>query len=163
MRWLAAGLVVTGVVVATPLVAFLWSGEAPRVSDDLAALRDTVAIPAGATSARWEIFGTPETTGGVPGPTDYFTLIAELQPALAPGVKSVGVQRDEMPVMPEAARPWLSDGFRALMEQNRNARLRLAAHKNCRAYQTTVRKSGRLVQGFLCTDGGRTLVYLDVT
>jgi hypothetical protein len=49
------------------------------------------------------------------------------------------------------------------MEQNRNARLRLSSHKNCRAYQATVRKSGRLVRGFLCTDAGRTLLYLDVT
>lgn len=162
MRWRTTGAIAAVFIVA-PLVAFLWSSQASRESDDLAALQDIVAVPDGATSARWEIFGTPEATGLVPGPTDYYTLIAELQPALASTVEAAGALDDDIPVMPEAARPWLSDGFRALMEQSRNARLRLSAHKNCRAYQTTVRKSGRLVQGFLCTDAGRTLLYLDVT
>lgn len=163
MRWRTALMVAAGIVAVVPLAAFLWSGEAPRVSDDLAALQATVALPAGATSARWEIFGTPEYTGGVPGPTDYFTLIAELQPALAPAAEAAGTQDNEVPVMPEAARPWLSDGFRALMKQSVHTRLRLSLHKNCRAYRTTVRKSGRHVQGFLCTGAGRTLLYLDVT
>jgi len=162
VRWRTTCAIAAGVVTA-PLVALFWLGEASRESDDLATLQDIVAIPAGATSARWEIFGTPEAIGLVPGPTDYHTLIAELQPALAPAVGTAAAQRDEITVMPEAARHWLSDGFRALMEQNRNARLRLSAHKNCRAYQTTLRKSGRHVQGFLCTDAGHTLLYLDVT
>ena len=162
MKWRTACAIGAGFVIA-PLVALFWTGEAPRVSDDLAELQDIVAIPAGATSARWEIFGTPEATGIVPGPTDYYTLIAELRPALAPAMEATGAQRDEMTVMPEAARPWLSDGFRALMEQSRNTQLSLSAHKNCRAYETTVRKSGRRVQGFLCTDAGRTLLYLDVS
>lgn len=160
MKWLAAILVAAGVVVGATMV-FLWLSQRPDVSDDLAALQNTVAIPSGATSARWEIFGTPEATGFVPGPTDYYTLIAELQPALAPA--AAGAQDGNIPVMPEAARPWLSDKFRALMEQNRHTRLRLSLHKNCRAYQTTVRKSGRVVRGFLCTDAGRTLLYLNVT
>jgi len=163
MKWLIALLVVAGVVVAAPLVVFLGVFEPPHVSDDVAKLQATVSIPAGATSARWEVFGTPEATGFVTGPTDYYTLIAELQPALAPVAQIIDAQRDEIPVVGEAARPWLSDGFRALMEQNRNSRLRLSSYKNCRAYRTTVRKSGRRVQGFLCTDAGRTLLYLDVS
>lgn len=163
MKWRVALLVVAGVAVAAPVVVYLWSFERPHVSDDLTKLQDTVVIPAGATSARWEIYGTPEYTGGVPGPTDYITLIAELQPALAPAAASAGAQEGEIAVTPEAARPWLSDGFRALMKQSVHARLHLAAHKNCRAYETTVRKSGRRVPGFWCTDAGRTLLYLDVT
>jgi len=163
MKWLATLLVVAGVTVAAPVVVYLLSLESPHVSDDLAKLQNTVVIPSGVTSARWEIYGTPEYTGGAPAPTDYFTLIAELQPALAPASTSAGAQQDNIAVTREAARPWLSDGFRALMEQNRNARLHLAAHKNCRAYQTTMRTSGRRVQGFLCTDAGRTLLYLDVS
>jgi len=163
MKWLVALLVVVGIVIAAPVVVFLGVFEPPRVSDDVAKLQSIVSIPAGAASARWEIFGTPEATGLVPGPTDYYTLIAELQPALAPVAQTIDAQRDEIPVVREAARPWLSDGFRALMEQNHNSRLRLSSHKNCRAYQTTVRESGRHVQGFLCTDAGRTLLYLDVS
>jgi len=163
MKWLVALLVVAGVVIAAPVVVYLGVFEPSHVSDDLAKLQAIVAIPAGATSARWEVFGTPEETGFVPGPTDYHTLIAELQPALTPAAETADAQRDEIPVMPESARPWLSNGFRALMEQNRNARLHLAAHKNCRVYQTTMRKSGRRVQGFLCSDAGRTLLYLDVS
>lgn len=162
MRWRTTCAIAAGFV-AAPLVALFWAGERPHVSDDLAALQYIVAVPAGVTSARWEIFGTPEATELVPGPTDYYTLIAELQPALAPAAEATGAQRDAIPVMPEAARPWLSDGFRALMEQSRNAHLSLSTHKNCRAYETTVRKSGRRVRGFLCTDAGRTLLYLDVS
>lgn len=54
----------------------------PGVSNDITALRDVVDMPVDLNWARWKIFGTPEHTAGVPGPTDYITRVAELE--LAP-------------------------------------------------------------------------------
>lgn len=129
------------------------------VSDDLAALRAMVRIPAETGSARWEVFGTPEYNGGVPGPTDYLTLVAELEagdkpPATGPA-ETGGVH-----IVPEAARPWLSNGFRTLLSESKNATLPLSPKNGCLPYQSVVTKSGRPVSGFICTRAGKSLLYL---
>lgn len=45
-------------------------------SRDLTALQAKVKIDLPIRSATWDIFGTPEYKGGVPGPTDLQTLVA---------------------------------------------------------------------------------------
>ena len=132
----------------------------PQVSDDIAALRDVVDIPVDLKSARWEIFGTPEYTGGVPGPTDYITLVAELELAPASADFAAEADRDHAYVVPEAARPWISDKLRSILEQGTNATLDLAPTKTCHAYTARLKKSGRPVDSFICTQGGRTVLYL---
>lgn len=54
-------------------------GDPKPQSEDIAALRAIVNLPMEVKSARWEIFGTPDDSGWVPGPTDFHTLIAELE------------------------------------------------------------------------------------
>jgi hypothetical protein len=45
---------------------------------DMAALREIVALDIPTLSGKYEVFGTLESDEGVPGPTDYVTLVAEL-------------------------------------------------------------------------------------
>lgn len=52
-----------------------------KESNDIAALQQFIELDILPRSARWEVFGTPEYSAGVPAPTDFITLIAEV-PAL---------------------------------------------------------------------------------
>lgn len=134
----------------------------PPQSEDVAALREMISIDFPLKSARWDVFGTPEYSGGVPGPTDYITLVAELEPA-DNWFSSLKEQTGTTPVVPEAARPWLSSSFRSLMEKNRSSNVDLSGQADCRKYATTVKKSGRPVQGFVCSDKGKLLMYLTLS
>lgn len=137
-------------------------------SDDLAALRATVRIPAEVRSARWEVFGTPEYNGGVPGPTDYLTLVAELDGQLNAerdaGDKSAeGTLPDRgasVHIVPEAARPWLTSDFRTLLMNSKNTALALSPKNACQPYQSALVKTGKPVSGFVCRRTGRALLYL---
>ena len=213
MRWLAAFLVVTGVVVAAPLIAFLCSmninerqniygaymcrfpcvrafrrrtlplrilvallsvmsillaagcsehGKKSKASDDAGALQNLIDIPVKLTSARWEMFGTPEYDGGVPGPTDYMTLIAEIEPFEKSTLFKTGATDTNVYLVPGVARPWISSGFRSMLEKHKNTNINLGGMPGCHAYDTTIKKSGRLVTGFACTDANRVLVYLSL-
>ena len=51
-------------------------GEGQHFSDDVEALRRVVELDTNPAAIRWEIFGTPEYVGGVPGPIDFVTLVA---------------------------------------------------------------------------------------
>ncbi|XLZ71973.1 hypothetical protein ABT364_08385 [Massilia sp. SR12] len=138
------------------------SDAKPPQSEDAAALRAMINIEFPIKSARWDVFGTPEYTGGVPGPTDYITLVAELEPGdnwFASLKEPTGVT----PVVPEAARPWLTASFRSLMEKNKSSNIDLSSQADCRKYATTVTKSGRPVQGFVCNDAGKLLMYLTLS
>jgi len=154
-RFLIAGAVV--------LLGACSNNEAkPAPSNDVAALGDLINLQFPVRSARWESFGTPEYTGGVPGPTDFVTLVAELEPEqdwLSDSQDPTG----ETYVAPEAARPWLSAYFRTLLEKNKNSRADLSAQGNCRMYSTTIKKSGRPVNGFMCNNAGHLLMYLTLS
>lgn len=131
----------------------------PGVSDNLAQLRAVIELQVPTKSARWEVFGTPEYKGGVPGPTDFVTLIAELELEktwINQGMALTG----HTYIAPEAARPWLSDGFRIMLEENRNTTSDLSSKANCRKFNTTLKKSARPVEGFACESAGKILVYL---
>lgn len=130
-------------------------------SENIAALREIINIEVPVKSARWEIFGTPEQTGLVPGPTDFYTLVAELKPE-NDWFNSITEPMDETFIVPEAARPWLTHYFRDLMEKNRNSTTDLANQADCRRFATTVRKSGRPVHGFICDSAQGILLYLRV-
>ncbi|MYN04513.1 hypothetical protein GTP41_20690 [Pseudoduganella sp. DS3] len=134
----------------------------PPQSEDAAALGAIISIEFPIKSARWDVFGTPEYSGGVPGPTDYITLMAELEPA-DNWFASLKEPTGTTAVVPEAARPWLTSSFRGLMEKSRNSNVDLSSHADCRKYATTVKKSGRPVQGFVCNDDGKLLMYLTLS
>lgn len=158
--------------VAAALAAILLAGCAPDKtgpSDSLPELRKIVAIALPARQIKWEVFGTPEYTGGVPAPTDFVTLVAELEPvhdALPPAELAMPPAEpgtdDKAYIVPEAARPWLSAPFRAWLQEHRNQAVHLPAGP-CSAYRTTISKSGRPVAGFLCRSEGRMLIYLTLS
>lgn len=130
-----------------------------KVSDNLVELREIIDLQIAAKSARWETFGTPEYNGGVPGPTDYITLVAELES------ESSELETNKIPtgityIAPEAARPWLSDEFRTILAQNKNTDVDLSRKADCRKYATTLKKTGKPVGGFVCSKSGRMLLYL---
>jgi hypothetical protein len=130
-----------------------------KVSANLVTLREIIDLQIPAKSARWETFGTPEYNGGVPGPTDYITLVAELES------DSSENETNKVPtgityIAPEAARPWLSDDFRTILAQNKNTDVDLSRKAECRKYATTLKKTGKPVGGFVCSKSGQMLLYL---
>jgi hypothetical protein len=133
-----------------------------KVSDDVNALRKVVDIPGSLKSARWEIFGTPEYTGGVPGPTDYLTLVAEIEPAEKPIDFPVSAGNSSVYIVPEAARPWISGEFRSILEEHKNSTLDLSTVKECHPYAAKLKQSGNPVNGFACASAGKVFVYLSL-
>lgn len=132
-------------------------------SDDLSALRAMVRIPEEATSGRWEVFGTPEYKGGTPGPTDFITLVAELESSDALSGTTRQNTGGGVAIVPEAARPWLSTDFRNLLKNSiysKNSELPLSKENSCQPYQSTMTKSNRPVSGFVCARSKRSLIYL---
>ncbi|WP_426170268.1 hypothetical protein [Pseudoduganella sp. R-34] len=134
-------------------------GDPKPQSEDIAALRAIVNLPMEVKSARWEIFGTPDDSGWVPGPTDFHTLIAELEQE-QDWFSSLKEPAREIFIVPEAARPWLTREFRDLLNRNKNSTAILSSRANCRKYVTTVTKSGRELVGVACNSSGKILVYL---
>jgi hypothetical protein len=133
-----------------------------KVSDDVSALRKVVDIPVSLKSAQWEIFGTPEYTGGVPGPTDYLTLIAEIEPAEKSMNFPVSADHNSMYIVPEAARTWISGEFRPILEKHKNSALDLSTVKECHPYAARLKQSGNPVNGFACAGSGKVFVYLSL-
>ena len=133
-----------------------------KASDDAKALQQLVDVPANLKSARWEMFGTPEYEGGVPGRTDYMTLVAEMEPVTNTKIFTSGTNDKTIYIVPEAARPWLSSHFQSILKKNKNANVDLATAAGCHAYETKVKKSGRKVSGFSCEESGKVLVYLSL-
>lgn len=146
---------------ATILLLGGCSFEDPKPqSEDIAALRKLINIPIHAKSARWDMFGTPETRErGIPGPTDFHTLVAELDHEQE-WFSTLKEPTGEIFIVPEAARPWLTKEFHDLLERNKTSRADLSSQADCRKYATSVAKSGRQINGFACKAAGRILLYL---
>lgn len=131
-----------------------------KVSDDVNALRKIVDIPGALKSAHWEIFGTPEYTGGVPGPTDYLTLVAEIEPAEKSMNFPANAGNNSVYIVPEAARPWISGEFRSILEKHKNSAFDLSTVKECHPYAARSKQSANTVRGFACAIHGKVFVYL---
>jgi hypothetical protein len=128
-------------------------------SDDLAELQKIVELDLATTSIHWEIFGTPEYTGGVPGPTDFVTLIAEV-PSLDELTLRTRPQANAMWIVPGAARPWLSGVNRSMLAKFRNTSVDFSRLPNCRVANGKLRKTGKQVHGFICNGPVKALIYL---
>jgi hypothetical protein len=130
-----------------------------KSSNDIAALRNLVETDLAPRSVHWEVFGSPEYTGGVPGPTDYFVLVAEVEPddhdrlQTRPRVGKVVIVR-------EAARPWLTEGFRAMLAKHKDSVIDVSIMPDCRKFEAIVKKTAEPVEGFICSDRGKSLIYL---
>lgn len=132
--------------------------EKEGVSRNIAELQATVRLAVPAKAIKWEIFGTPEDTGGFGvGPTDYITLVAELEPSDAQWFASQEGELGHVWIAPESARAWLSDYFRALLIKSDG---NMSELKNCKPFQTEMTTSGRIVKGFSCEHDGKLLIHV---
>lgn len=130
-----------------------------RESDDISAFQAIVDINLPLRVVRWEIFGTPEYRGGVPAPTDFVTLIAEV-----PNLDALTLEKRSMAgamwIVPEAARPWLSGANRSMLGNFRNTSVDFSGLPNCRVVNGKLRKTGEQVRGFVCNGPVKALIYL---
>lgn len=134
-------------------------GDPKPQSEDIGALRAIINIPAAAKSARWDMFETPEPDGLIPGPTDFHTLVAELE-LDQDWLSSLKEPTGDIFIVPEAGRRWLTKEFRDLLHKNKTSRANLSSQADCRKYSTTVTRSGRQVDGFVCKSADKILMYL---
>ena len=128
-----------------------------RSSTDQAELARMVKLDLPINTVRWEVFGTPEHAGGVPGPTDYVTLIAEIAPAIPVAPANTA---ETAWITPGSARPWLSPNVKTLFTQHSNSQPVISHLGNCAPLQAELTKSGEKVQGFLCSGKASSVVYL---
>jgi hypothetical protein len=133
--------------------------ERQKFSDDVDVLRSVAELDTNPAAMRWEIFGTPEHVGGVPGPTDFVTLVAEVS-RFDQGEFEKRAKSGTKWIAPEASRPWLSENFRSMLGKHRNTAVDLSSHYNCRAAHGKLKKSGGQVEGFVCNGPANGLIYL---
>jgi len=155
-------LLVTTSTIMTFLGGCTMDDNTGRVSDDVKALRRIIDLPIEVKSVHWEIFGTPEYTGGVPGPTDYMTLVAEIQLPNTTNQFSINPGHGSVYIVPEVARLWISSDFRYSLEKHKNSTLDLSMEKSCHAYTAKLKKTDRPVSGFACTKSDRVFLYLSL-
>ncbi len=128
------------------------------VSRDIGALQRVVKISVPAKAIKWEIFGTPEDKGGgAPGPTDYVTLVAEVETTDRSWIGRLQESAGKEWIAPESVRPWLSPYFQILLNKSNTDVNKL---NNCKKYEVEVTKSGRLVNGFACEHEGLLLIHV---
>lgn len=132
-----------------------------KVSSDLATLKKLIEIDIGISTLKWETFNTPEYTGGVPGPTDFVTLIAEFESNDPNWFTRLPVPEQKFYITPNASRTWLSSPFRELMSKNQNTAMNLAAN-GCRVYRTRMTKSRRIADTVVCNADTKILLYYNV-
>ena len=132
--------------------------ENAGMSENLNELKNVVKISVPAQRVKWEIFETPEYKGsGAPGPTDYMTLIAEIELIDLNWFNQFTENTDEVWIAPESARPWLSIYFRAMLEKRGTT---LGRQFKCKKFRVEVTKSGRPVEGFVCENNGLVLIHV---
>lgn len=131
-----------------------------NVKTDINSLRELVKIDIKVSSIQWEIFGTPEYSGGVPGPMTTMTLIAEIQSSEGQWFENQHPATGEIYIVPEAARSWLSPTFKSMMMKLKNSSVDMTKLINCKQYETTFVKTGNPVSGINCKDGDRYFIYL---
>jgi hypothetical protein len=131
-----------------------------KVSSSIADLQAQIDVGIPATAAKWEIFETPEYTGGVPAPTDFVTLVAELE-NVSPSWKAEQSEPiAKVWVAPEVLRSWLSPASKTFLQRANPNIIELNARDNCSSHSAKVRKSGRVIEGFVCVRGSNIFLYL---
>lgn len=153
---------IPGLSVAAVLLAVLAYGcdmKNEQPSSDLSAFQDLVDVPLSIKSVRWEVFGTPEYKGGVPGPTDYITLVAEVEPSNQGAVQH-GTPTGTVWIAPEAARPWLPKGFREMLANHPGDDFDLSSAYKCSRMVAKSKRDKKPVEGFICAEADKYLIYL---
>lgn len=135
--------------------------ETKNVSTDVDAFNGLVTIDIQPRSVSWEVFGTPEYTGGIPGPTDYVTLIAQAE---SPNNTNFSQRPDSglVWIAPESARTWLEPEFHRLLENSKNETVDISKKGNCRLLTGLLKKTAKPVTGFACQGAAKMLIYLRI-
>lgn len=129
-------------------------------SNDMSELASTVSLGLPAAKGTFEIVYTPESRGMLPGPTDYVSLVAELEiPGGSPPPRADSHALADTYALSGMTRPWLSQPFRALLKAASSDRMALG-RAGCEPFAAKITKSGRDVSGFSCRRGARMLIYL---
>ena len=95
----------------------------------------------------------------VPGPTDYVTLVAEIDNVEANWFAGLQENPGAFSAVPGSARGWLSPYFKSLLASLEDGKEQIPG---CKRYKSTVAKSGRTVMGFVCEHNNKLLVYLNL-
>jgi len=162
------GLLILLLLLALSITYFLkrtpaLTDPAPPIETSVVALRERIDILIPIKSVQWQEFGSPEYLGaGAPGPTDNVVLVAEIQTADLKWFKPEPKSEFIMRVVPEAARPWLSEPFKIEMKKSMPENDYRPAIP-CKDYSTTFTKSKNPVEGFICAVPGKVLLYLWIT
>ncbi len=158
-----AFLAVLGII-AVVIALFLWGMSTPRpaplAKSDSTELRQFINIDIPITSVKWEIFRSPDDSF-FPAPDVYSILIADIELSDPSWYKPRPVLTTRGDVMPESAREWLSQPFKDLMHRAPRDDNALAAFK-CSEFSTSIKSSGRVVDGYICPSPGRVLLYITV-
>jgi hypothetical protein len=131
-------------------------------SEDLGKFQSLIKMDLSFKAIRWEVFNTPEYTGGVPGPTDYVILVAEVAP-IDPQYFQLRPETGETWVALESARPWLDKEFHQLLKKYGNKSVDVSIMPNCRKLEAKLRQSNKPVYGFICNGSSKSLIYLTLS
>jgi hypothetical protein len=134
-----------------------------RPSTSIAALRNLIDITLDIKHVQWEVFNTPEDSRGVPGPTDYVTLVAEITPSER-GSPNGGVPRTKpICIVPNAARPWMDRRFRPLASACLGGSNEISGGNHCYPMQVKLKKTKQPAAGLICHEREKALLYVTLT
>lgn len=149
------------VVLAILLTACVSKEDQDKSSTNIAALRDLLDLQFPYTSARWEVVAPPEYKGGIPGPTDYMTLLAEIGPRDDQRFSTLPIA-EPLRALPNSARSWMNAESRTLLGTSSTTSTGLRHHPECRTITGMLTRSRNKVTGHLCTSRDRMLLYMVV-
>lgn len=138
------------------LTACKMNNSAPN--NDLDSLNKIVRIETNLQAARWEIFTTPEYQQGVPGPTDYISLVLEVEKPIENNT-SKNAQSGLIWIAPEAARPWMTRESILFIENLKNQTVDLSRLNNCNKIFARLVKSNKKIEGIFCQFHTSSFMY----
>lgn len=132
-----------------------------KYSEDANAFNQLISLETPLSPIRWEVFGTPEYDDGVPGPTDYLTLIAEVQPIRDEIFKGLPTGKSVW-IAPESARNWLNPKFQRFLTGSKNTSIDMTEVSDCRVLTGLAKKTSRPVTGMVCRGENSMLLYVTI-
>lgn len=135
--------------------------EKSKASSDADSFNKIFALDVAFKSIAWEMFDTPEYKGGIPAPTDFVTLIAQIEPGNDAKFED---RPPSMPIWiaPESSRRWLDTDFRNFLERSKGKTIDISREKDCRALTGILRRTSEPVNGFMCKSEKKILIYIRV-
>jgi len=145
------------------IVAFVFSlhsnlaiSEDEDVRTDMGELQEYLTLDQPINEVKWEIFGTPEWSHGLPAPTDYISIV--ISAPLTPNIKLKNTTRGRLFSTINSARPWLSSIEVKIMKMSST----YGTNKdkfNCAERKYFSKNTDTFVIGFECITEDRYLAY----